>query len=68
MKILELFEKYGVSADYDSAESITNDIIEECMMAFLINYEGKINPMDLKEMLDEQLGINKFYFDRNANE
>lgn len=64
-KILEIFEKYGVNIDYDSAESITNDIIEECMLAFLINYDGKVNPMSLKEMLDEQLGINEFYFDKD---
>jgi|NOAtaT_6_FD_contig_21_6938150_length_503_multi_6_in_0_out_0_1 hypothetical protein len=61
-KILEIFEKHNISVEYEQAESIINDIIEECIFTFLMNYQGKLNPIELKQLLDEQFGINLFYY------
>jgi len=62
-KILEIIDTLNLTIDREQAEAFANAVVEECMFAFLLNYEGKINPITLKEMLDEQLGINEFYFE-----
>lgn len=59
-KFIDLASQHNIVADRDSLENYVNAIIEECVFAILINYEGKINPMSLKEMIEEHLGINEF--------
>ncbi len=62
-KIVEIVQQLDVSITRDKAESFANAIIDELVLAILLNYEGKINPITLKEMLNDQLGIGDFYFD-----
>jgi len=64
-KIVEIVENLSLNLTADQAEELANAIIEECMYAVLINYDGKINPIAIKEILDDHFGINKFYFDPN---
>jgi hypothetical protein len=60
-KIVEIAESLNIDAV--SAEKFASAIIDECVFAFLMNYEGKINPLSIKELLDDALGLNEFYFD-----
>jgi hypothetical protein len=62
-KIVEIVEQLNLSLSRDEAEAFASAIIEEFVFAMLLNYEGKINPITLKEMLDDQLGLGDFYFD-----
>ena len=64
-RILEIADKLNLHLTFEQAESFANEIIDECIYAILMNYEGKMNPVALKEMLDDQLGTNQFYFNQN---
>lgn len=64
-RILEIADKLNLHLTFEQAESFANEIIDECIYAILMNYEGKMNPVALKEMIDDQLGTNQFYFNQN---
>lgn len=62
-RIVQIVEQLHLSLTRDQAEAFANEIIEECVLSVLLNYEGKINPVTLKEMLDDQLGLGDFYYE-----
>lgn len=66
-RILEIADKLNLHLTFEQAESFANEIIDECIYAILMNYEGKMNPVALKEMIDDQLGTNQFYFNPNGD-
>jgi hypothetical protein len=66
MDYRELSKKYSISGD---AAQLFNTIIDECVFAFLMSYEGKINPLIVKEMLMDHFNLNdhEFYYDPNQD-
>lgn len=66
MNIKTLAKEYDIKGDINP---FVERIVDECIFAFLCSYDGKINPLVVKELLTEHLNLNdnEFYYDENEN-